>query len=208
MDLVSIKQAEKELREAQDVLKTMGPLAPSVNRKKIRREISEAREKLFKKTQETRDIEAWKRWANVDIQNGLIARVEALRESKDVPKVAKEMRAIHEEWKKAGSAPAKKAEELWQKYKSIRDELKARCDEFFKKQNEERRRQSREKNSSVRESRSSEGLGRLEQNGRRHQRAAKRVENDRSGPTKEIRRDLETLPQSLRSLFRATQGTL
>ena len=138
MDLVSIKQAEKELREAQDVLKTMGPLAPSVNRKKIRREISEAREKLFKKTQETRDIEAWKRWANVDIQNGLIARVEALRESKDVPKVAKEMRAIHEEWKKAGSAPAKKAEELWQKYKSIRDELKARCDEFFKKQNEER----------------------------------------------------------------------
>ena len=138
MDVVLIKQAEKELRATQELLKTMGPLAPSVNRKKIRREISEAREKLFKKTQETRDIEEWKRWANVDIQNGLIARMEALRESKDVPKVAKEMRAIHEEWKKAGAAPAQKAEELWQKYKPIRNELKARCDEFFKKQNEER----------------------------------------------------------------------
>ena len=138
MDVVSIKQAEKELRATQELLKTMGPLAPSVNRKKIRREISEAREKLFKKTQETRDIEEWKRWANVDIQNGLIARMEALRASKDVPKVAKEMRAIHEEWKKAGAAPAQKAEELWQKYKPIRDELKARCDAFFKKQNEER----------------------------------------------------------------------
>jgi len=138
MDVVSIKQAEKELRATQELLKAMGPLAPSVNRKKIRREISEAREKLFKKTQETRDIEEWKRWANADIQNGLIARVEALRESKDVPKVAKEMRDIHEEWKKAGSAPAQKAEELWQRYKPIRDELKARCDEFFKKQNVER----------------------------------------------------------------------
>ncbi len=138
MDLVSIKQAEKELRATQDLLKTMGPLAPSVNRRKIRREISDAREKLFKKTQETRDIEEWKRWANVDIQNGLIARMEALRESKDVPKVAKEMRTIHEEWKKAGAAPAQKAEELWQKYKPVRDELKSRCDEFFKKQNEER----------------------------------------------------------------------
>ena len=138
MDVVSIKQAEKELRATQDLLKTMGPLAPSVNRRKIRREISDAREELFKKTQETRDIEEWKRWANVDIQNGLIARMEALRESKDVPKVAKEMRAIHEEWKKAGAAPAQKAEELWQKYKPVRDELKSRCDEFFKKQNEER----------------------------------------------------------------------
>ena len=138
MDVVSIKQAEKELRATQDLLKTMGPLAPSVNRRKIRREISDAREELFKKTQETRDIEEWKRWANVDIQNGLIARMEALRESKDVPKVAKEMRAIHEKWKKAGAAPAQKAEELWQKYKPVRDELKSRCDEFFKKQNEER----------------------------------------------------------------------
>ena len=138
MDVVSIKQAEKELRLTQELLKAMGALAPSVNRKKIRREISEAREQLFKKTQETRDIEEWKRWANVNIQNGLIARMEALRESKDVPKVAKEMRDIHEEWRKAGSAPAQKAEELWQRYKPIRDELKAHCTEFFKKQNAER----------------------------------------------------------------------
>ena len=116
----------------------MGPLARSVNRKKVRRELTDAREKLFKKTQDMRTIEDWKRWANVDIQNGLIARIEALRESRDTPKVAKELRVIHEEWKKAGAAPSEQSEELWQRYKSVRDELKVKCDEFFEKQNKDR----------------------------------------------------------------------
>lgn len=136
---LSIREADKTLRAAQDLLKTMGPLPRSVNRKKVRRELADAREKLFKKTQDTRTIEDWKRWANADIQTSLIARIEALRDSEDIPKVAKEMRVIHEEWKKAGAAPAEKAEELWQRYKSVRDELRARCDKFFDEQKKRRR---------------------------------------------------------------------
>ena len=135
---LSIKEANKVLRQAQDLLKNMGPLAKSVNRKKIRRELSDARENLYKKTQDVRTVEDWKRWANADIQNSLIARIETLRESKDTPKVAKELRTIHDEWKKAGTAPPEKAEELWQRYKAVRDELKVRCDEFFEKQKKER----------------------------------------------------------------------
>ncbi len=138
-DNLSIRDADKALRAAQDLLKNMGPLAHSVNRKKVRREVADAREKLFKKVQDTRTIEDWKRWANVDIQMGLIAKMEALRTSKDTPKVAKEMRTLHEDWKRAGAAPAEKADELWKRYKATRDELKARCDEFFEKQNKQRK---------------------------------------------------------------------
>ena len=137
-DELSIREAGKALRQAQTLLKTMAPLARSVNRRKIRREFTDAREKLFKKTQDMRTIEDWKRWANIDIQNGLIARIEALRESRDTPKVAKELRVIHEEWKKAGAAPSEQSEELWQRYKSVRDELKVKCDKFFEKQNKDR----------------------------------------------------------------------
>ena len=137
-DELSIREAGKALRTAQNLLKTMGPIARSVNRKKVRRDLTDAREKLFTKAADARTIEEWKRWANADIQNGLIARVEALRNSKDTPKVAKELRAIHEEWKSAGAAPAEKSQELWNRYKPVRDELKARCDEFFEKQNKDR----------------------------------------------------------------------
>lgn len=135
---VLIKDSERELREAQEFLKSMGPLPPSANRKKLRRKLSDARQALFAKTQETRDNEEWKRWANSDIQEGLIVRVEKLKESKDVPKIAKELRLIQEEWKRAGAAVPEKAEELWQRYKTIRDELKTRCDTFFEEQKKER----------------------------------------------------------------------
>ncbi|HXV60673.1 MAG TPA: DUF349 domain-containing protein, partial [Vicinamibacteria bacterium] len=137
-DEVGIRRAEKELREAQDFLKTMGPLPKSVNRRKLRRRLIEARELLFKKTQETRGNEEWKRWANSDIQETLIRRTEALLESKDFPKVARELRSIHEEWKRAGSAEPDRADELWQRYKSARDELKSRCDVFFEQRIQER----------------------------------------------------------------------
>jgi hypothetical protein len=52
--------------------------------------------------------------------------------------VALVLRSIHEEWKKAGAATPDRADELWQHYRTIRDELKARCDQFFEKQSQER----------------------------------------------------------------------
>jgi hypothetical protein len=135
---VSIKDADRALREAQDFLKSMGPLPREVNRRKARRRLLAAREALFKRTQDTRELEEWKRWANADIQAGLIERVEKLLTSNDLPRVAKEMRLIHEEWRKAGAATPDKAPELWNRYKTVRDELKTRCDAFFEKQSRER----------------------------------------------------------------------
>ena len=135
---LSIKDADRVLKEAQDFLKGMGPLPKSANRKKARKRLVDAREQLFKRTQDTRELEEWKRWANVDVQQTLIDRIEKLKQSNDLPKVAKELRQIHEDWKKAGAATPDKAQELWHRYKAIRDEIKARCDAFFEKQSQER----------------------------------------------------------------------
>jgi hypothetical protein len=137
-ETLQIKDADRVLKETQDFLKEMGPLPKSTNRKKARKRLVDAREALFKRTQETRELEEWKRWANVDVQQTLIERVEKLKESNDLPKVAKELRKIHDEWKLAGTATPDKAQELWQRYKTLRDEVRARCDAFFEKQNQER----------------------------------------------------------------------
>ena len=135
---LSIKDADRVLKEAQDFLKGMGPLPKSANRKKARKRLVDAREQLFKRTQDTRELEEWKRWANVDVQQTLIDRIEKLKQSNDLPKVAKELRQIHEDWKKAGAATPDKAQELWHRYKAIRDEIKARCEAFFENQSQER----------------------------------------------------------------------
>jgi len=135
---LSIKDADRVLKEAQEFLKEMGPLPKSANRKKARKRLVDAREQLFKRAQDTRELEDWKRWANVDVQQTLIDRIEKLKQSNDLPKVAKELRQIHEDWKKAGAATPDKAQELWHRYKAIRDEIKARCDAFFEQQHQER----------------------------------------------------------------------
>jgi hypothetical protein len=134
----SIREADRTHREAQQFLQNMGALPKAVSRKKARKDLKEAREALVKRAGEFKELDSWKRWANEDIQAGLIHRIKLLRDSSDLPKVAKEMHRIHEEWKRAGSAPIEKAEELWHRYKVIRDDLKSKCDEFFGKQNEER----------------------------------------------------------------------
>ena len=133
-----IREADRAHREAQQFLKTMGPLPKDLSRKKVRTELMEAREAVVRRAGEFKELDNWKRWANEDIQAGLIRRIESLRDSSDLPTVAREMQRIHQEWKQAGSAPLEKAEELWHRYKVIRDELKSKCDEFFAKQNEER----------------------------------------------------------------------
>jgi hypothetical protein len=138
-ETLSIKDADRVLKESQEFLKDMGPLPSAANRKKARKRLLDARDKLFKRTQDTRELEEWKRWANVDVQETLIDRIEKLKLSNDIPKVAKELRRIHEDWKQAGTATPDKAQDLWARYKTARDEIKARCDAFFEKQNEERR---------------------------------------------------------------------
>ena len=137
-DELSLKAANRELKAAQDFLKDMGPLPRGVNRKKSRQLLMQACASLLKQALEVRETEDWKRWANADIQEKLIRRVEELKDSTAMAELAKQLRTIHEEWRRAGAAPTERAEELWNRYKGLRDELRAKCDAFFEKQNVER----------------------------------------------------------------------
>ena len=77
---------------------------------------------------ELRDAEDWRRWANAGIQEALVSQVEALKSSKDLPNVARQLRDLRRQWK-AVSAGRDESGALWQRFKSAADELQARCDE-------------------------------------------------------------------------------
>src|SRR3990172_12109959 len=81
---LSIKDADRVLKEAQEFLKEMGPLPKSANRKKARKRLVDAREQLFKRTQDTRELEEWKRWAKDHVQQTLIHRIEKLKQSNEL----------------------------------------------------------------------------------------------------------------------------
>ncbi len=128
---LSLKAADRELRLATESLKQLGPLPPGENLKHWKERLSKARHLLFQRFQDQRETEDWKRWANVDVQEKLILRTEALREVSDLATVAKELRVIQEEWKRVGAAPRRKSESLWKRFSKVRDELWGRCEAYF-----------------------------------------------------------------------------
>ena len=83
---------------------------------------------LSTRLRELRDAEDWRRWANSGIQEALVGQVEALKSSKDLPNVARQLRDLRRQWK-AVSAGRDESGALWQRFKSAADELQARCDE-------------------------------------------------------------------------------
>lgn len=83
---------------------------------------------LSGRLRELRDAEDWRRWANAGIQEALVTQVEALRTSKDLPNVARQLRDLRRQWK-AVSAGRDENGGLWQRFKAAADELQARCDE-------------------------------------------------------------------------------
>jgi hypothetical protein len=83
---------------------------------------------LSTRLRELRDAEDWRRWANAGIQEALVTQVEALKTSKDLPNVARQLRDLRRQWK-AVSAGRDESGALWQRFKAAADELQARCDE-------------------------------------------------------------------------------
>jgi hypothetical protein len=89
---------------------------------------------------EMREAEEWKRWANVQVQEELCAKMEALIPIADAEpdKAATEMRALQERWKNVAAAPRSQAEALWTRFKTAQDQVYEKCKDYFAQQAAER----------------------------------------------------------------------
>src|SRR5207247_1994134 len=76
---LSLKVAERALRDVRTTLGAMPPLPTKQDFDDISRRLKAAQSALVPKVQELREAAEWQRWANVGIQEQLCARMEALR---------------------------------------------------------------------------------------------------------------------------------
>jgi len=90
--------------------------------------------------QELRESEEWKRWANVQVQEELCTRMEALVATAEAEpeKSSTEMRALQERWKSVAAAPRSQAEALWARFKTAQEQVYDKCKDFFAQQAVER----------------------------------------------------------------------
>jgi hypothetical protein len=137
---LTLKDAEKILKDTKLAVGTMGPLPNKQDREDLTVRLQAVRTALTPRIKELRDAEEWKRWANVQIQEELCAKMEALIPIAEAEpdKAATEMRALQEKWKTVAAAPRSQAEALWTRFKTAQDQVYEKCKDFFAQQAAER----------------------------------------------------------------------
>lgn len=137
---LSLKDAERILKDTKLAIGTMGPLPTKQDREDLMVRLQAVRSAVTPRIKELRDAEEWKRWANVQVQEELCTKMEALipLAEADPEKSAHEMRSLQERWKAVAAAPRSQAEVLWTRFKTAQDQVYDKCKDFFAQQAAER----------------------------------------------------------------------
>jgi Domain of Unknown Function (DUF349) len=128
---LSLKAADRALRDVKAALNAIPPLPSRQDFEEIARRLRAAQDGLTPKVLELREADDWQRWANVGVQEQLIAKMEGLRALDDAEAIAREVRSLQEQWKKVADVPRPQADTLWRRFKAAHDEVWAKCESHF-----------------------------------------------------------------------------
>ena len=137
---LTLKQTDQLLKDVKLAVGTMGPLPTKQDREDLMVRLQAVRTSLTPRIQELREGEEWKRWANVQVQEELCTKMEALMPLADTDpeKASNEMRTLQERWKPVAAAPRSQAETLWTRFKAAQEQVYDKCKDFFATQATER----------------------------------------------------------------------
>jgi hypothetical protein len=128
---VTLKAADRALRDVRTALNAIPPLPSRQDFEEVARRLRAAQDGLTPKVLELREADDWQRWANVSVQEQLIAKMEGLRALDDAEAIAREVRSLQEQWKKVADVPRPQADALWRRFKTAHDEVWAKCEAYF-----------------------------------------------------------------------------
>jgi hypothetical protein len=128
---LSLKAADRALRDVRNALSAVPPLPSRQDFEEVARRLRAAQDGLTPKVLELREAEDWQRWANVGVQEQLIAKMEGLRALDDAESIAREVRSLQEQWKKVADVPRPQADALWRRFKAAHDDVWTRCEAYF-----------------------------------------------------------------------------
>jgi hypothetical protein len=128
---LSLKAADRALRDVRAALNAIPPLPSRQDFEEVARRLRAAQDGLTPKVLELREADDWQRWANVGVQEQLIAKMEGLRALDDAEAIAREVRSLQEQWKKVADVPRPQADTLWRRFKTAHDEVWAKCESHF-----------------------------------------------------------------------------
>jgi hypothetical protein len=135
--LAKARTVERKLAQADERFAAIGELPAGPERDELLARFREARRAMFIRLQELREVDDWKRWANVPKQEQLIAEVKALLGEADGKQLGERLHQLQMAWKELGPGPRDKGQELWKQFKAACDEVYARVVQYRAQQNEQ-----------------------------------------------------------------------
>lgn len=148
-DTITLREGDRLMRDIGAGLEDAARLETSS------REVGEAaaalralQEKVAPRVRELREMDDWRRFANAQRQEQLIAMAEAIVTSlkaeaeqgkeSDLAATAKALRELHAKWQDVAEAPRNAAQRLWDRFRTATDYIRSRCEPHFQKLREDR----------------------------------------------------------------------
>jgi hypothetical protein len=128
---LTLRDAERAMREVRAALDAPGPMPTRQDQQAVIARLKAIQSAVFPRLQDLREADEWERWANAGVQETLIRRLEELRGVDDPAAVARQLRQVQEEWHKVRAVPREKGRDLWQRFKAVESEIRAKCDDYF-----------------------------------------------------------------------------
>ncbi|MSO49175.1 MAG: DUF349 domain-containing protein [Acidobacteria bacterium] len=146
-ETITLREGERVLRDVMTALEEVGS---GDHTKEVTEAIAALRvqqETVAPRVKHLRDMDDWRRFANAQQQEQLIAMAEAIVASLKVEEeagktaelaaTAKALREFHLRWQEVADAPRHSAQRLWDRFKTATDFIRSRCEIYFAKLREE-----------------------------------------------------------------------
>jgi hypothetical protein len=145
-EAITLREGERLLRDIVAGLGEAGDSTPEIA--DAAKTLRGLQEKVAPRVHELREMDDWRRFANAQRQEQLIAMAEAIVASmkteeeagktSDLPATARALRELHAKWQEAADAPRQSAQKLWDRFRGATDFIRSRCEPYFAKMREER----------------------------------------------------------------------
>ena len=157
-DTLTLREGERLMRDLRAGLDEAGHLETTKDkdaRDSGQKDVQDAcaslrrlQEQLAPRVRELREMDEWRRFANGQQQEKLIAMAEAIVASlksdmetgkdSDLLATARALKELNARWQEAAEAPRHSAQKLWERFRIATDFIRARCEGFFVRLREER----------------------------------------------------------------------
>jgi hypothetical protein len=147
-EAVTLREGERLLRDITTAFEGMGRSGTTKEAGEAIAALRTSQEKVARRVNELRDMEEWRRFANVQQQEELIAMAEAIVASlkaeeeagaeTELAATAKALRELQLRWRAVADAPQNTARRLWARFKAATDFIQSRCEIYFAELRRER----------------------------------------------------------------------